>query len=427
MPYCIQCGAELKETSRFCPECGTPVAQSETQPEAAAEQTIPTEEAGIKEEAIEISAAESDETAADDENTASSDDVAADDEDDVEEAEGKTETEPVSAELPKALPKLEPVPIPEAVAETIPVQVTAAVPESYIARDNDMVDGELEAAAEKILNKLDIPKAEAPADEEKKAEPEPEIKKQTFVPEQAAPPKKKGGAGIVIAVIAVLAAAAAGFYLISSGIIPINGISDAVTVDETSVLIFTDASETEAALTEAVTEPSETEAAVTEASVTETEISVSETASPEASENETASETSAEASATDNVPVGEMVIEAEHMQAMGHNISAQVLTTASEDGVLDLSALGSESVIVADYTGAAEVSMDITPVVMVVDFGNGTFDIMPTAVSADQAAFEFASVLTASEEAEIAVEDIIKISFRANGIPVDVISISVII
>lgn len=467
---CVNCGAELKESSRFCPECGTPVAPKEK-----------TKETPVKEEAKAPAAAEAEKKpteAPKTEKNGSAEKPDATKEIKIPEipkiseiheikdtaepdkkAEPSESDKPASIPVPKApdiqekqdIPKPADLPADDtdklvaaiaaeahanAVAEKrkadngaikpLPHLETVSMTEDIGKMSSELAEQSKKPAAPKpVQEPAPAPKPAEP----KKADPQPvkqESKPEIKEPEQPEKPKKKGGAGPIIAVIIVLLLIGAGAWFM------LNSTNTAPPAQNDAAV--TEPVETETSEQINVTEPVETETSTSETNITEpvTEAVTEQTSETSFSESESIIETSTEAvteasteeSAADAPAAGiapELtVVPQEHKEAMGTEASTEF--SMSSVGI-PTAAINSNSVITAEYTSSFDVGANPAPVIMMIINGDSTIDVRPTGTAEGMVMFDGAAVVDAITAAGITADNVDIIRFRSGGAPIDVTKI----
>ena len=413
MAICSKCGAQLFETSKFCPECGTPVLEVSTD----------TNKTGDI-----YSASEN----ADDENS-----MAVFQGIDPSEISPDETAEILEAAAEKAL-------------EDIPEIVKIEGVDIHTEKPGEIASEVSEAAeipeAPKTPEapKAETSKAEAPKAEkqEEKNEPEKEAPAKddfsdmgAYVPgegasefkktaEEAAPKKKSGGktAAVIIAVVVIAAAAGAGLFLmarISNSPMPIADttvtavqMTDApveeVTADSDVVSDAEAVSDTEIVSdTETI---SETTADITADTETETDTSVSET------------EAAVSMKTAEEFAAG-IEISPEHKAAADNEASCTV-SLAAEGLSADM--LSDGGLLVVSYTAeTAQTGTIPVTVYMTVTVGGTDIDVVASSSGDGVAVFEFANMASAVAENGFSAADIDCISFKGTGAGVDVTSITV--
>lgn len=413
MAICSKCGAQLFETSKFCPECGTPVLEVSTD----------TNKTGDI-----YSASEN----ADDENS-----MAVFQGIDPSEISPDETAEILEAAAEKALED-----IPE-IVKIEGVDIHTEKPGEIASEVSEAAEAP-EAPKTPEAPKAETSKAEAPKAEkqEEKNEPEKEAPAKddfsdmgAYVPgegasefkktaEEAAPKKKSGGktAAVIIAVVVIAAAAGAGLFLmarISNSPMPIADttvtavqMTDApveeVTADSDVVSDAEAVSDTEIVSdTETI---SETTADITADTETETETSVSET------------EAAVSMKTAEEFAAG-IEITPEHKSA-AENEASCTISLAAEGLSADM--LSDGGLLVVSYTAeAAQTGTIPVTVYMTVTVGGTDIDVVASSSGDGVAVFEFANMASAVAENGFSAADIDCISFKGTGAGVDVTSITV--
>ena len=413
MAICSKCGAQLFETSKFCPECGTPVLEVSTD----------TNKTGDI-----YSASEN----ADDENS-----MAVFQGIDPSEISPDETAEILEAAAEKALED-----IPE-IVKIEGVDIHTEKPGEIASEVSEAAEAP-EAPKTPEAPKAETSKAEAPKAEkqEEKNEPEKEAPAKddfsdmgAYVPgegasefkktaEEAAPKKKSGGktAAVIIAVVVIAAAAGAGLFLmarISNSPMPIADITvtavqmtdapvEEVTADSDVVSDAEAVSDTEIVSdTETI---SETTADITADTETETDTSVSET------------EAAVSMKTAEEFAAG-IEITPEH-KAAAENEASCTISLAAEGLSADM--LSDGGLLVVSYTAeAAQTGTIPVTVYMTVTVGGTDIDVVASSSGDGVAVFEFANMASAVAENGFSAADIDCISFKGTGAGVDVTSITV--
>lgn len=417
MAICSKCGAQLFETSKFCPECGTPVLEVSTDTNKtgdiySASENVEEENSTAVFQGIDPSEISPDETA-----------------------------EILEAAAEKAL-------------EDIPEIVKIESVDIHTEKPGEIASEVSEAAeAPEAPKTTEAPKAgtyeaEAPKAEKQEEKNEPEKKPEkeapakddfsdmgAYVPgegasefkktaEEAAPKKKSGGktAAVIIAVVVIAAAAGAGLFLlarISNSPMPIADttvtavqMTDApveeVTADSDVVSDAEAVSDTEIVSdTETI---SETTADITADTETETDTSVSET------------EAAVSMKTAEEFAAG-IEITPEH-KAAAENEASCTISLAAEGLSADM--LSDGGLLVVSYTAeTAQTGTIPVTVYMTVTVGGTDIDVVASSSGDGVAVFEFANMVSAVAENGFSAVDIDCISFKGTGAGVDVTSITV--
>lgn len=417
MAICSKCGAQLFETSKFCPECGTPVLEVSTD----------TNKTGDIYSAFEN---------ADDENSTAifqgidPSEISPDETAEILEAAAEKALE----DIPEIV-KIEGVDI----HTEKPGEIPSELPEAAEAP---------EAPKTPEAPKAETSEAEAPKAEkqEKKNEPENKPEKEApakddfsdmgaYVPgegasefkktaEEAAPKKKSGGktAAVIIAVVVIAAAAGAGLFLmarISNSPMPI--------ADTTVTAVqMTDAPVEEVTADSDVVSDAE---AVSDTEIVSDTETISETTSDITADTETKTETSvSETEAAVSMKTAEefaagIEITPEH-KAAAENEASCTISLAAEGLSADM--LSDGGLLVVSYTAeTAQTGTIPVTVYMTVTVGGTDIDVVASSSGDGVAVFEFANMASAVAENGFSAADIDCISFKGTGAGVDVTSITV--
>lgn len=408
MAICSKCGAQLFETSKFCPECGTPVLEVSTDTNKTGDIYSASENADGENsmavfQGIDPSEISPDETA------------------EILEAAAEKALE----DIPEIV-KIEGVDI----HTEKPGEIASEVSEAAEIPETAKVSKASEAP------KAETSKAEAPKAEKQEEKNEPEKKPEkeapakddfsdmgAYVPgegasefkktaEEAAPKKKSGGktAAVIIAVVVIVAAAGAGLFLmarISNSPMPIADttvtavqMTDAPVEEVTADSNVVSDTETISETTADITADTETK---TETSVFETEAAVS---------MKTAEEFAAG-----------IEITPEH-KAAAENEASCTISLAAEGLSADM--LSDGGLLVVSYTAeTAQTGTIPVTVYMTVTVGGTNIDVVASSSGDGVAVFEFANMASAVAENGFSAADIDCISFKGTGAGVDVTSITV--
>lgn len=405
MAICSKCGAQLFETSKFCPECGTPVLEVSTD----------TNKTGDIYSAFEN---------ADDENSTAvfqgidPSEISPDETAEILEAAAEKALE----DIPEIV-KIEGVDI----HTEKPGEVASELPEAAEAPEAPKTP----EAPKAETSKAEVPKAEK---QEEKNEPEKKPEKEApakddfsdmgaYVPgegasefkktaEEAAPKKKSGGktAAVIIAVVVIVAAAGAGLFLmarISNSPMPIADTTvTAVQMTDAPVEEVT-ADSNVVSDTETI---SETTADITADTETKTDTSVSET------------EAAVSMKTAEEFAAG-IEITPEH-KAAAENEASCTVSLAAEGLSADM--LSDGGLLVVSYTAeTAQTGTIPVTVYMTVTVGGTDIDVVASSSGDGVAVFEFANMASAVAENGFSAADIDCISFKGTGAGVDVTSITV--
>lgn len=399
MAICSKCGAQLFETSKFCPECGTPVL----------EVSADTNKTGNI-----YSASEN----ADDENS-----MAVFQGIDPSEISPDETAEILEAAAEKALED-----IPE-IVKIEGVDIHTEKPEE--------ISSELPEAS-KVSEASKTPEAPKAEKQEEKKEPEKEAPTKDDFSDMGAyvadssefkemaeevPRKKKGGktGAVIIAAVVIVAAVGAGVYFMGGH----NSSQPAV---DTTVTV-TDEAVTEVAVDNESTSDSEisdTEVSVPETTVTSgtTEEVTTVTDTEETTESETAEAvTEAVSMKTAEEFAAGIEITPEHKTA-AENEASCTISLAAEGLSADM--LSDGGLLVVSYT-AETVPTGTIPVTvyMTVTVGGTDIDVVASSSGDGVAVFEFANMASAAVANGFSAADIDSISFKGTGAGVDVTSITV--
>lgn len=413
MAICSKCGAQLFETSKFCPECGTPVLEVSTDTNKTGDIYSASENADDENsmavfQGIDPSEISPDETA---EILEAAAEKALEDIPEIVKIEGvDIHTEKpgeVASELPEAAEAPEAPKTPEA-----PKAETSEAEAPKAEKQEEKNEPEKEAPAKDDFSDMGAYVPGEGASEFKKTA------------EEAAPKKKGGGktAAVIIAVVVIAAAAGAGLFLmarISNSPMPIadttvtavqmtdapveevtadsNVVSDAEAVSDTEIV-----SDTETI--------SETTADITADTETETETSVSET------------EAAVSMKTAEEFAAG-IEITPEHKSA-AENEASCTISLAAEGLSADM--LSDGGLLVVSYTAeTAQTGTIPVTVYMTVTVGGTDIDVVASSSGDGVAVFEFANMASAVAENGFSAADIDCISFKGTGAGVDVTSITV--
>lgn len=413
MAICSKCGAQLFETSKFCPECGTPVLEVSTDTNKTGDIYSASENADDENsmavfQGIDPSEISPDETA---EILEAAAEKALEDIPEIVKIEGvDIHTEKpgeVASELPEAAEAPEAPKTPEA-----PKAETSKAEAPKAEKQEEKNEPEKEAPAKDDFSDMGAYVPGEGASEFKKTA------------EEAAPKKKSGGktAAVIIAVVVIAAAAGAGLFLmarISNSPMPIADttvtavqMTDApveeVTADSDVVSDAEAVSDTEIVSdTETI---SETTADITADTETETDTSVSET------------EAAVSMKTAEEFAAG-IEITPEH-KAAAENEASCTISLAAEGLSADM--LSDGGLLVVSYTAeAAQTGTIPVTVYMTVTVGGTDIDVVASSSGDGVAVFEFANMASAVAENGFSAADIDCISFKGTGAGVDVTSITV--
>lgn len=376
MAICSKCGAQLFETSKFCPECGTPVLEVSTDTNKtgdiySASENVEEENSTAVFQGIDPSEISPDETA------------------EILEAAAEKALE----DIPEIV-KIEGVDI----HNEKPGEIASEVSEAAEAP---------EAPKTPEAPKAETPKAEAPKAEKQEEKNEPEKK-----PEKEAPAKddfsdmgayvadssefkkmaekvsqkKKGGktAAIIIAAVVIVAAVGAGVYFMGGHNLSQPAVDTTVTVTE--------------AADEAVTEVSVDNESTPDSEISDTEVTtVTETETEETTESETTEAvTEAVSMKTAEEFAAGIEITPEH-KAAAENEASCTVSLAAEGLSADM--LSDGGLLVVSYTAeTAQTGTIPVTVYMTVTVGGTDIDVVASSSGDGVAVFEFANMASAVAE-----------------------------
>lgn len=403
MAICSKCGAQLFETSKFCPECGTPVLEVSTDTNKtgdiySASENAEEENSTAVFQGIDPSEISLDETA-----------------------------EILEAAAEKAL-------------EDIPEIVKIEGVDIHNEKPGEIASEVSEAAeAPEVPKTPEAPKAETPKTEAPKAEKQEEKNEPEKKPEKEAPAKddfsnmgayvadsskfkkmaekvpqkKKGGktAAIIIAAVVIVAAVGAGVYFMGGHNSSQPAVDTTVTVTE--------------AADEAVTEVSVDNESTPDSEISDTEVTtVTETETEETTESETTEAvTEAVSMKTAEEFAAGIEITPEH-KAAAENEASCTISLAAEGLSADM--LSDGGLLVVSYTAeTAQTGTIPVTVYMTVTVGGTDIDVVASSSGDGVAVFEFANMASAVAENGFSAADIDCISFKGTGAGVDVTSITV--
>lgn len=403
MAICSKCGAQLFETSKFCPECGTPVLEVSTDTNKtgdiySASENVEEENSTAVFQGIDPSEISPDETA-----------------------------EILEAAAEKAL-------------EDIPEIVKIEGVDIHNEKPGEIASEVSEAAeAPEAPKTPEAPKAETYEAEAPKAEKQEEKNEPENKPEKKAPAKddfsdmgayvadssefkkmaekvsqkKKGGktAAIIIAAVVIVAAVGAGVYFMGGHNSSQPAVDTTVTVTE--------------AADEAVTEVSVDNESTPDSEISDTEVTtVTETETEETTESETTEAvTEAVSMKTAEEFAAGIEITPEH-KAAAENEASCTVSLAAEGLSADM--LSDGGLLVVSYTAeTAQTGTIPVTVYMTVTVGGTDIDVVASSSGDGVAVFEFANMASAVAENGFSAADIDCISFKGTGAGVDVTSITV--
>lgn len=399
MAICSKCGAQLFETSKFCPECGTPVLEvsadtNKTGNIYSASENADDENSMAVFQGIDPSEISPDETA---EILEAAAEKALEDIPEIVKIEGvdihTEKPEEISPELPEASKVSEASKTPEA---------------PKAEKQEEKKEPEKEAPAKDDFSDMGAYVADSS-----------EFKKMA----EEVPRKKKGGktGAVIIAAVVIVAAVGAGVYFMGGH----NSSQPAV---DTTVTV-TDEAVTEVAVDNEST--SDSEISDTEVSVPETTVTSGTTAevttvtdTEETTESETAEAvTEAVSMKTAEEFAAGIEITPEHKTA-AENEASCTISLAAEGLSADM--LSDGGLLVVSYT-ADTVQTGTIPVTvyMTVTVGGTDIDVVASSSGDGVAVFEFANMASAAAANGFSAADIDSISFKGTGAGVDVTSITV--
>lgn len=399
MAICSKCGAQLFETSKFCPECGTPVLEVSADTNKigniySASENADDENSMAVFQGIDPSEISPDETA---EILEAAAEKALEDIPEIVKIEGvdihTEKPEEISSELPEASKVSEAPKTPEA---------------PKAEKQEEKNEPEKEAPAKDDFSDMGAYVADSS-----------EFKK---MPEEV-PRKKKGGktGAVIIAAVVIVAAVGAGVYFMGGH----NSSQPAV---DTTVTV-TDEAVTEVAVDNESTSDSEisdTEVSVPETTVTSetTEEVTTVTDTEETTESETTEAvTEAVSMKTAEEFAAGIEITPEHKTA-AENEASCTISLAAEGLSADM--LSDGGLLVVSYT-VETVQTGTIPVTvyMTVTVGGTDIDVVASSSGDGVAVFEFANMASAAAANGFSAADIDSISFKGTGAGVDVTSITV--
>ena len=399
MAICSKCGAQLFETSKFCPECGTPVLEvsadtNKTGNIYSASENADDENSMAVFQGIDPSEISPDETA---EILEAAAEKALEDIPEIVKIEGvdihTEKPEEISSELPEASKVSEASKTPEA---------------PKAEKQEEKKEPEKEAPANDDFSDMGAYVADSSEFKEMAEE---------------APRKKKGGktGAVIIAAVVIVAAVGAGVYFMGGH----NSSQPAV---DTTVTV-TDEAVTEVAVDNEST--SDSEISDTEVSVPETTVTSETTAEVTTvtdTEETTESETTEAVTEAVSLKTAEefaagIEITPEHKTA-AENEASCTISLAAEGLSADM--LSDGGLLVVSYT-AETVPTGTIPVTvyMTVTVGGTDIDVVASSSGDGVAVFEFANMASAAAANGFSAADIDSISFKGTGAGVDVTSITV--
>lgn len=403
MAICSKCGAQLFETSKFCPECGTPVLEVSTDTNKtgdiySASENVEEENSTAVFQGIDPSEISPDETA---EILEAAAEKALEDIPEIVKIEGVDIHNEKPGEIPSELPEA-------AEAPEAPKTTEAPKAETYEA---EAPKAEKQEEKNEPENK---PEKEAPAKDDFSdmgayVADSSEFKKMAEKVSQ----KKKGGktAAIIIAAVVIVAAVGAGVYFMGGHNSSQPAVDTTVTVTESA--------------DEAVTEVSVDNESTPDSEIYDTEVTtVTETETEETTESETTEAvTEAVSMKTAEEFAAGIEITPEH-KAAAENEASCTVSLAAEGLSADM--LSDGGLLVVSYTAeTAQTGTIPVTVYMTVTVGGTDIDVVASSSGDGVAVFEFANMASAVAENGFSAADIDCISFKGTGAGVDVTSITV--
>lgn len=403
MAICSKCGAQLFETSKFCPECGTPVLEvsadtNKTGDIYSASENVEEENSTAVFQGIDPSEISPDETA---EILEAAAEKALEDIPEIVKIEGvdihNEKPGEIASELPEAAEAPEAPKTPEAPkAETSEAEAPKA--EKQEEKNEPEKKPEKEAPAKDDFSDMGAYVADSS-----------EFKKMAEKVSQ----KKKGGktAAIIIAAVVIVAAVGAGVYFMGGHNSSQPAVDTTVTVTESA--------------DEAVTEVSVDNESTPDSEIYDTEVTtVTETETEETTESETTEAvTEAVSMKTAEEFAAGIEITPEH-KAAAENEASCTVSLAAEGLSADM--LSDGGLLVVSYTAeTAQTGTIPVTVYMTVTVGGTDIDVVASSSGDGVAVFEFANMASAVAENGFSAADIDCISFKGTGAGVDVTSITV--
>lgn len=406
MAICSKCGAQLFETSKFCPECGTPVLEVSTDTNKtgdiySASENVEEENSTAVFQGIDPSEISPDETA---EILEAAAEKALEDIPEIVKIEGVD----IHSEKPGE--------IASEVSEAVEIPETAKVSKASEAPKAETSKAEKQEEKNEPEKK---PEKEAPAKDDFSdmgayVADSSEFKKMAEKVSQ----KKKGGktAAIIIAAVVIVAAVGAGVYFMGGHNSSQPAVDTTVTVTE-----------------EAVTEVSVDNESAPDSEISDTEISVSETTATSETTAEVTTVTETETEETSESEAVSMKTAEEVAAGIeitpGHKVAAEneascTISLAAEGLSADM--LSDGGLLVVSYTAeTAQTGTIPVTVYMTVTVGGTDIDVVASSSGDGVAVFEFANMASAVAENGFSAADIDCISFKGTGAGVDVTSITV--
>ena len=399
MAICSKCGAQLFETSKFCPECGTPVLEvsadtNKTGNIYSASENADDENSMAVFQGIDPSEISPDETA---EILEAAAEKALEDIPEIVKIEGvdihTEKPEEISSEMPEASKVSEASKTPEA---------------PKAEKQEEKKEPEKEAPAKDDFSDMGAYVADSS-----------EFKKMA----EEVPRKKKGGktVAVIIASVVIVAAVGAGVYFMGGHNSSQPAVDTTVTVTD-----------------EAVTEVAVDNESTSDSEISDTEVSVPETTVTSGTTAEVTTVTDTEE--TTESEAAEAVTEAVSMKtaeefAAGIEITPEHKTAAENEASCTISLaaeglsadmLSDGGLLVVSYT-VETVQTGTIPVTvyMTVTVGGTDIDVVASSSGDGVAVFEFANMASAAAANGFSAADIDSISFKGTGAGVDVTSITV--
>ena len=378
MANCTNCGAELLDTSKFCPHCGTPVTADLSQNTADVSDTVTVT---ISEPAPENMENPAEDILSDIPEIKAIDNV----------------TVEMSSDTDNTLH----------MAEADTSDIISNKEKNSVGKTASDTTSDMENNADvKAATNTDdygeyvARKPDEPIDEEYTYKPIiieiPDTRK-----------KKKGKAGIIIAVIVIiLLAVLAGAYVVSK----MNSTS-VPDISETVTSVFEDISDTTEITVTSASVTADTSASETSAITAESTTAVSET------ELATASDVSQKTAAelTEGI-----IITPVHQPAADMDISASI--SLLDEGISP-TMLSNDVLIIVEYSGEVD-TMNGAPVVMILHSGDTDVEINPSTTADGMVVFEYSVIASSAAANSIYPPSFDNFSFRSNGSTIDVHSIT---
>lgn len=393
MANCLKCGAELFETSKFCPECGAPVEKLSDPviaeadgPEAAAEILEAAAEKALEDipdiKKIDMTVAEIKEEA---EKSPVISDITDNAQSDVHSGSDETPAEKNAAE------------------------------DNADAEDSKSEEKEEAEKKDDFSDFGAFDKSEFDAD-----------LAQTTDSISTEPKSKKSKGAVIAAVIVIIALCIAAFVFLKGGFVNDSdgNIAESITTAaETDVTVS--AAETEITVTE-VSEDAEpaVETSAAESSEAVTTAVSEETTMAESSvteESSAAEESSVSESESAAMISEDVIFEPEHKAAIGSNVSAECSLSEAE---ISTDMFNDNTLIIAEYSSDVNI-MSGNPVVMVMRIGDTNVDVNPSSASDTVVVYEYTVMKANAEAAGFTAADIDSLAFRSSGAPVDVFRITI--